>query len=53
MISQEIAELEAAHQGDAINPPTLSLPPFYVLGVSLEPPSADGAPSYRDHVEQL
>jgi hypothetical protein len=28
VISQEIAELEAAHQRDAINPPPLSLPPF-------------------------
>ena len=28
VISQEIAELEAAHQGDTINPPLQSLPPF-------------------------
>ena len=52
VISQEIAELEAAHQGDTINPP-LATVSAAVLGVSHEPPSADGAPSYGDHVEQL
>jgi hypothetical protein len=37
VISQEIAELEAAHQGDTTNPTPLSTASTAVLGVSHEP----------------
>ena len=52
VISQEIAELEAARTSGRCHQPAAAVSAA-VLGVPHEPPSADGAPSYGDHVEQL
>jgi hypothetical protein len=52
VISQEIAELEAARTSGRCHQPAAAVSAA-VLGVPHEPPSADGEPSYGDHVEQL